>query len=119
MFKYKFFEFHNNEKDCKSIKAVSSYEGKTVIGIADQHPDDDYNLEKGKEIARLRCEQKLLKKKKKRFMRKAKNTALNAEDLRRYVDKLIERANSYVETALSCDEKIAENEKKLSELVNN
>ena len=81
--------------------------------------DAAFMMEMGKEIARLRCEQKLLKKKKKRFMRKAKDTALNAEDLRRYVDKLIERANSYVETALSCDEKIAENEKKLSELVNN
>lgn len=119
MFTFKFYEIYNKSKNCKSIKAVSSYEGKTVIGIADQHPDDEYNLEKGKEIARLRCEQKLLKKKKKRFMRKAKDTALNAEDLRNFADKLLKRANAYVETALSCDEKIAENEKKLNELVNN
>lgn len=118
MFTFKFYEVFNKTKKCKSVKAVSSYEGKTVIGVADLHPDDTYDFETGKEIARLRCEQKLLKKKKKRFFRKAKDTEANAEALRVHADKLVRRANQYVETALSCDEKIVENAKKLDELLN-
>ena len=47
MFKYKFFEFHNNEKDCKSIKAVSSYEGKAVVAKCNVDDCDDVPMTYG------------------------------------------------------------------------
>lgn len=44
----------NNKVIC-----VSSFAGKHVRGIAKCSPNDDFSLEKGKELARLRCDLKI------------------------------------------------------------
>lgn len=118
MFKYKFFEFHNNEKDCQSIKCVSSYEGKSVTAVAELHPGDEYDYETGKEISRLRCENKLLNKKNKRFIRKKKETLKEIEYLETYIAQLKKRAVAYENTAEKAADKIKDNYNKLDELMN-
>ena len=47
--KYQFYSFNN------TIIALSHYKGKIIKGIAKCHPDDEFNLEKGKELAMVRC----------------------------------------------------------------
>ena len=54
--KYKFFINGNK------IIAVSRYAKKTVRGVAICHPDDNFNLEIGKQIAAARCNEKVAQK---------------------------------------------------------
>jgi hypothetical protein len=117
MFKYKFYEYRNNEKDCPIIKCVSSYEGKSVTATAELHPGDEYDYETGKEIARLRCEKKLLDKKSKRFLRKKKAILKAIADLEACLAKLKKRADAYGKTAAKANEKAADNSNKLDELI--
>ena len=51
--KYKFFINGNK------IIAVSRYAKKTVRGVAICHPDDNFNIEIGKQIAAARCNEKV------------------------------------------------------------
>ena len=51
--KYKFVIYGNK------VIAISSYAGKTVRGVAKCHPSDAYDVETGKMIAALRCNQKI------------------------------------------------------------
>ena len=44
------------------IICVTHYRGKAIRGVAKCSPNDNFNEEKGKEIAKLRCEYKLEKK---------------------------------------------------------
>lgn len=50
----------------KVVKAVSSYGGHTVSGIAKCSPNDTYDEEVGKRLAAYRCAQKIAKSKAKR-----------------------------------------------------
>lgn len=118
MFKYKFYEFYNSNKDCRSIKCASSYEGKNVSAVADLHPGDEYDVEIGKEIARLRCEQKLLKRKRTRFRRKIGEVISIIEDMTIHLNRLAKRVNAYKETVEETEVKMQENKQKLEELIN-
>lgn len=44
------------------VYCMTYYAGKTVKGIAKRDPEDEFNLEVGKKLARARCEYKLRKK---------------------------------------------------------
>lgn len=73
MLKFRFYEYHDEEKGCQAVKAVTTYEGKSVYGIAYLHPDDAYDFELGKTIAKYRCYIKVIDKKIKRYGRKTKS----------------------------------------------
>ena len=60
MEKYRFYSTTNK------VVAVSTYEGKTVRGVAKCDPKDNFYLEKGKELAAARCNQKIAQKRKNR-----------------------------------------------------
>lgn len=99
---YKYnYEYHQfkNENGGITIVAVSSYAGRRVKGYAKCNPDDEFNFEKGKALARARCNQKIAKKRRnhaaKKYMEavKAKYSALREfERMKQYyidsVDKL-------------------------------
>ena len=53
MFEYKFY---TNNKGQKVVLCLTSYRGKTVKGKAVCVPEDNYDEEFGKELARKRCE---------------------------------------------------------------
>lgn len=55
-------ERYKYQTDNKTIVvAISTYAGKTVRGIAKCDPEDAFDLEKGKELAALRCAKKIEK----------------------------------------------------------
>lgn len=51
--KYRFYQNGNR------IIAVSTYAGRTVRGVAICHPEDNFNLELGKQLAAARCNEKI------------------------------------------------------------
>ena len=73
MLNFKYYDYFDNKKECQAVKAVSSYEGKTVYGISYLHPDDAYDYETGKIIAKYRCTLKIIERKIKRYGRKSKS----------------------------------------------
>lgn len=117
MFAFKFYEFFNPAKDCKEIKAVSSYEGKTVTASALLHPGDEYDYEVGKEIARLRCDKKLCSKKISRFKRKRRSIDSDIEYYKNYIKKLERRKEAYKKTIVETEERMFEDDSKLCELL--
>ena len=66
--KYKFYV--NDEENPTKVYAVSTYAGKTVRGVASCDPRDTFSLEKGKELAAARCNEKIAKKREKRARQK-------------------------------------------------
>lgn len=52
------------------VVAVSSFAGKTVRGVAKCGPNDEFDVEKGKELARARCARKIAEKRHKRAVKK-------------------------------------------------
>ena len=72
------YKIHTKRNGKREIVAVSSYAGKTVKAKAVCNPDDNYNEEIGKEIARLRCAIKIDEKRAKRA-KKEKDTLFKAE----------------------------------------
>lgn len=59
--RYKFYT-HENSDGSKEVIAVSSYAEKTVKGVAICAPSDTFDVEKGKLLAKLRCDVKVDKK---------------------------------------------------------
>ena len=55
------YKYYTNNKDV--VVAVSSYAGKTVRGVAKCDPRDTFDIEKGKELAAARCNEKIAEKK--------------------------------------------------------
>lgn len=53
-----------------TVVAVSSFAGKTVRGVAKCGPNDEFDVKKGKELARARCARKIAEKRFKRAMKK-------------------------------------------------
>ena len=63
MQKYLYYTYYDKKKECNAVKAVTTYDGKTIAGYAYTHPTDTYDEECGKNLARARCQQKILKRK--------------------------------------------------------
>lgn len=59
--KYKYYTW-TKPNGTKQVIAVSSYCGRTVKGYANCNPDDEFSLEKGKELAAARCNLKVAEK---------------------------------------------------------
>ena len=58
--KYRFYTTTNK------VIAVSTYEGKTVRGVAKCDPKDTFDMELGKQLAAARCNQKIAQKRARR-----------------------------------------------------
>ena len=77
MSKYKFFTGKNK------VIAVSTYEGKPVRGIAKCSPEDAFDMNKGKELAAARCNERVAEKRMRRAVKeyeKAKKIFAEAEN---------------------------------------
>lgn len=82
MEKYKFYTAHNK------IVAVSTYEGRTVRGVAKCDPRDAFDLEKGKELAAARCNQKVAIKRKRRAEREFKKAMADHDKATKHLNKM-------------------------------
>ncbi len=84
--KYKFYEAGNK------IIAVSTYAGRQVRGVAICHPDDNFNLDIGKQIAAARCNYKIAEK---RYTRATKKYTEAMEQLMK-AQQHVEDMKSYM-----------------------
>jgi hypothetical protein len=110
MEKYKFYQFKNHHGGI-TVVAASTYGKKTVKGYAKCNANDDFDFEKGKELAAARCALKIAEKRNKRaaekYMEASKelDAAMNRfAEMKTYfmdsvdqVDEAIEKVNELIE----------------------
>ena len=110
---YPIEKYHFYTNDENKVVAVSTYEGKTVRGVAKCDPRDGFNLEKGKKLAAARCAAKIAKK---RAARAQKEFA-KAHDAYFKAEKRMLKMNEYREDAkVAAARAASEAEKLLSEM---
>ena len=85
--KYKFFINGNK------IIAVSRYAKKTVRGVAICHPDDNFNVEIGKQIAAARCNEKVAAKRYNRAENKLQEAEVALAKAQEHYNRMKEYAN--------------------------
>lgn len=90
MARYKFYKADNK------IVCVSSFAKKAVRGIAKCAPNDDYDEEKGKRLAQLRCDAKIAQKRVDRAMEMVDKAWENYRMATNWCSKM----NSYVTDAI-------------------
>ena len=74
--------------NCNKVYALSSYEGKTVRGVAKCHPDDEFSVENGKKLAAARCNAKIAKRRFRRATKLHKEAAEKLAIAQRWMDKM-------------------------------
>lgn len=84
MSRYKFYF----DKKNSTIICVSSFAGKTIKGYAKCHPNDDFNEDLGKELAKLRCDLKVARARYKHASKKALAAHHAANCAKAYSDKM-------------------------------
>lgn len=87
------FEKYRYYTNGRKVIAVSSYAGKTVRGVAKCASEDEFDLEKGKQLAALRCALKIARKRHERASRKvweAREAFIKAEE---YLDRMEDYAD--------------------------
>ena len=94
------------------VKAVSTYAGVNIFGKAICHPNDKFDLEKGKELAAARCNEKVAEKRLRRAIQKLNE----ADDI--YYRAMNKYANMIAYKSDAIEEKIAAR-KKVEELLGN
>ena len=104
--KYRYFT--NGSK----VVAVSTYAGKTVRGVANCDPNDEFSLEKGKELAAARCAVKVAQKRVARAARKEAEAVMAFSVASRHMDRM----TTYHSDALAAQ---YEAETNLKEVLNN
>ena len=105
--KYKYYQAGNK------VIAVSSFAGHTVRGVSKCNPNDEFDLEKGKKLAALRCNEKVARRRYARACKKeeeALRTYIAAE--RHYNDMIWYEEDSYNEW-MSAIDAIEEYEKEI------
>lgn len=82
--KYKYYRANNK------IICVSTFAGKPVRGVAVCSPNDEFNYEKGAELARLRCDAKVAKKRCARATKKYVEACKTLDEAEAYWKKMKE-----------------------------
>lgn len=88
--------FVYNITDTK-IVCIAKYAGRTVRGVAKCHPEDSFDLEKGRELARCRCEHKIAEKK----LKRANMLTLTAFNNLHVANQEVSQATKYQDDALA------------------
>ena len=102
--KYKCYAYEEKNPDgsvrCPAVVAISTYAGKNVKGYAKMHPNDEFNWEKGRELAIARCNAKIAGMRHKRAQKKlAEAQALMTEAAKYLADMTDYCANAADEVA--------------------
>ena len=85
--KYKFYSTTNK------VVAVSTYQGRTVRGVATCDPKDTFDIEKGKMLAAARCNQKIAMKRRDRADRELRKAVAAYDKAQKHMYKM----NDYYE----------------------
>ena len=94
--KYKYYRFVN-ENGGITVTAASSYAGRTVKGYAKCDPQDEFNLDHGKELAAARCNERIAAKR----MKRAENKVAEAEKQVAEAQAFLARMQSYYEDSVN------------------
>ena len=92
-----------------AVMAFSTYAGRTVKGVANCSPEDNFSLEKGTELAAARCAVKVAKKRVKRALNKLQK----ANEANAAAQKYLQSMTRYFLDSMSAQDKAEENLKKL------
>ena len=82
----------DSEENPTKVIVLSKYAGKDVRGIAKCSPNDEFDIETGRELATLRCDEKVAWK---RYQRAVKKVAEAREEMR-IVSKWLEDMEDYL-----------------------
>lgn len=96
--KYKVYEYVRNGS--KYVAAVSTYANRYVRAVAKCDATDEYDFEKGKELATARCDFKVRQKRVKRALKKRHEAALALEEAQRQFEKMNRYYSDSLEDAL-------------------
>jgi hypothetical protein len=102
--KYKFYQF-KNKNGGTTVSAVSSYAGRAVKAYAKCRPEDNFDIEKGKELAAARCNLKVAEKRLNRASYKYMEASKAADEAIRYFEKM---KQYYIDSVDAVDEAAAE-----------
>lgn len=102
MAKYKFYNYEDKNTGSKVVICISSYAGKPVKGRAKCSPNDEFDLEAGKALAKARCDYAIAQKREKRALKKASEAytaaieaSFNLDDMKiYYADAMHSRENA-------------------------
>lgn len=87
MFNYKYIVTGNK------VIALSTYAGKTVRGVAKCAPGDEFDIEKGKDLATARCAYKIAQKRWKRSCQKLGEAGIIMFDAEKFYNEMCEYNN--------------------------
>ena len=90
--KYKFITYGNK------VIAISSYGGKRVRGVAICSKDDNFSLDKGKELAAARCALKVAEKRVKRAYNKVDEASISCNKAEEHYNSMCAYYDDAVET---------------------
>lgn len=83
------------DSDAKVVVATSTYAGKPVRGVARCHPNDEFDIDKGIQLAVARCNLKVAAKRQERACRKVKEAKMALYEAQVFLDKMLDyRAQS-------------------------
>lgn len=102
MSKYTFYEAG------RKIICVSSYAGRTVRGIAICSPDDGFDVETGRELAKARCDAKIASRRYANACKKNEEAKRLLEKAERYQDKMFRYEDESGEAELTAYEYLDE-----------
>ena len=106
--KYKYYQANNK------IICVSTFAGKPVRGVAICSPNDEFDYDKGAELARLRCDAKIAEKRCARANNKFAEASIKLNDAENYWKKMKEYLLDSYSTRDKADYVLAKAEKNLN-----
>lgn len=103
------YKFYIDEKNRKVI-AISTYAGRYVKGVAKCDPRDEFDIEKGKELAAARCAVKVAEK-------RVKNATKKYADATKQSDEAFAFAHSMLGYVITSQAELLEAKAHLKEMV--
>lgn len=91
--KYRTYSFTDDKTGLRTIKAISTYAGKRVVGKAVCHPEDAYSEDNGIKLAVLRCAKKIAGKRVKRATKCVAEAERQMKEAQRYYFKMAKYLN--------------------------
>lgn len=94
--KYKYFTYNDKTTGATCVSAISTYAGKKVRGVAKCDPRDNFDQEKGKQLAAMRCNLKVAERREKRAARKVAEAFAQMQAAQNYYTRMMEYHNDAI-----------------------
>ena len=112
--KYCFYKYENKNGGT-DIVAVSTYAGKTVRGVAKCDPRDEFDMEKGKELAAARCNDRVSRKRAARAKAELNKAMAELDAASRRVSKMRDYLEDAIDEAAAAHEELKNIETEMRE----